>query len=295
MVIDCKKIADEIIEGVKAGVSKYEQSLCLAVIVVGNDPASQVYVRSKENDCKRCGIKTATYRVEQDAGEDYLFDLIETLNEDPSVHGILCQLPLPKGYNTSTVINSISVLKDVDGIRNDNIGSLTQNNASVFYPCTPSGVMKVLSYIGVKLEGKHCVVVGRSNIVGKPMAAMLINAGATVTVCNSKTINLENFTQHADVLIVAAGKSKLITADTIKDGAIVIDVGINRDENGKLCGDVDFENVKEKAGWITPVPGGIGLMTRAMLMVNTLSAFQWQKEYDDWCRFKKEFEAKDND
>ena len=245
----------------------------LAIIMVGKNPASCAYVNGKKRDCEDCGIDFELIQFDEKVRQSMIEKTIARLNEDETVNGILVQLPLPAHLNKKAIIDSICPEKDVDCFSEANLGSLFLNRP-VFKPCTPFGIMELLSYYKISVEDKHCVIIGRSDIVGKPLAVMLINAGATVTVCNSHTHShdLANLTRAADIVICAVGKPKFLTADMINEGAIVIDVGINRDENNKLCGDVDFENVKLKAGAITPVPGGVGLMTRAALMTNILKA-----------------------
>lgn len=245
----------------------------LAIIMVGENPASRAYVNGKKRDCKDCGIDFELIQFDEKVEQSIIEKTITRLNEDERVNGILVQLPLPAHLNKKAIIDSICPEKDVDCFTEANLGSLFLNRP-VFKPCTPFGIMELLSYYKIPVEGKHCVIIGRSDIVGKPLAIMLINEGATVTVCNSHThpFDLTNLTRAADIVICAVGKPKFLTADMISKGAIVIDVGINRDENNKLCGDVDFENVKLKASAITPVPGGVGLMTRAALMTNILKA-----------------------
>jgi methylenetetrahydrofolate dehydrogenase (NADP+)/methenyltetrahydrofolate cyclohydrolase len=243
----------------------------LAVILVGDDPASQVYVRNKVKDCEESGIRSTLERYPADMSEQALLARIEALNADPGVHGILVQLPLPAHMDAHRVIETISPDKDVDGFHVASAGALLVGQPG-FKPCTPYGCMKMLESIGYALRGKHAVVIGRSNIVGKPMALMLLQAGATVTICHSGTADLAHHTRQADVVVAAVGRAKLLKADMVKPGAVVIDVGMNRDEQGKLCGDVDYAAVSQVAGWITPVPGGVGPMTRAMLLVNTLEA-----------------------
>ncbi len=245
----------------------------LAVILVGENPASLVYVRNKIRACEEVGIENIELRLPADSTEEKLLAVIGKLNTDDRVDGILVQLPLPKHINQMNVIEAISAEKDVDGFHEVNAGRLMTGNTG-FLPCTPYGVMKMIESIGFDLAGKSAVVVGRSNIVGKPQALMLLAKNATVTVAHSKTANLADVTRQADVLVAAVGRAKMITADMVKPGAVVIDVGMNRDENGKLCGDVDTEAVKEVAGWITPVPGGVGPMTIAMLMTNTVEAVE---------------------
>jgi methylenetetrahydrofolate dehydrogenase (NADP+) / methenyltetrahydrofolate cyclohydrolase len=243
----------------------------LAVILVGEDPASQVYVRHKVNDSREAGLNSVLERYPAEMDEAQLLARIRALNEDPSIHGILVQLPLPRHMDTNKVIETISPAKDVDGFHVASAGALLIGQPG-FWPCTPYGCMKMLEAIGYELRGKHAVVIGRSNIVGKPMALMLLQKNATVTICHSATRDLKAHTLQADLVVAAVGKRNVLTADMVKPGAVVIDVGMNRNEEGKLCGDVDFAGVSEVAGWITPVPGGVGPMTRAMLLVNTLEA-----------------------
>lgn len=245
----------------------------LAVILVGDDPASAVYVRNKTRDCLEVGFKSYEHILPASTSQQELLDLVNDLNNDPSVHGILCQLPLPKHLNEQDIIHAIDPKKDVDAFHPVNVGKIMIGSYD-FLPCTPAGVMELIHSTGISVGGKKCVVIGRSNIVGKPMAMLLLHENGTVTICHSKTNDLKKETLQADILVAAVGKAKLIGADMVKDGAIVIDVGMNRDENGKLCGDVDFDSVKGKAGYITPVPGGVGPMTRAMLMQNTLTAYK---------------------
>jgi methylenetetrahydrofolate dehydrogenase (NADP+)/methenyltetrahydrofolate cyclohydrolase len=243
----------------------------LAIILVGEDPASQVYTRHKVNDSTETGLHATLERYPAGLPESELLARIAALNDDPAVHGILVQLPLPRHMDTSKVIEAIAPQKDVDGFHVASAGALMVGRPG-FWPCTPYGCMKMLEAIGYDLKGKHAVVIGRSNIVGKPMAMMLLGKNATVTICHSATKDLKAMTLQADVVVAAVGKRNVLTADMVKPGAVVIDVGMNRNDEGKLCGDVDFEGVKEVAGWITPVPGGVGPMTRAMLLVNTLEA-----------------------
>jgi methylenetetrahydrofolate dehydrogenase (NADP+)/methenyltetrahydrofolate cyclohydrolase len=243
----------------------------LAVIIVGEDPASKVYVANKVKACAELGLHSEHIVLSADTPEATLLARIAALNSDAKIHGILVQLPVPRHIDSSKVLNAISPEKDVDGFHPVNVGALVTGNMR-FAPCTPYGVMKLLEKSGVSIEGKHAVVVGRSNIVGKPMALLLLQANATVTICTSKTVDLAKFTRDADILVVATGKAKMISGDMIKPGAAVIDVGMNRLPNGKLCGDVDFDSAKELAGWITPVPGGVGPMTITMLVANTVQA-----------------------
>jgi methylenetetrahydrofolate dehydrogenase (NADP+)/methenyltetrahydrofolate cyclohydrolase len=243
----------------------------LAVIIVGEDPASKVYVANKVKACAELGLHSEHIVLPADTSETVLLAKIAALNADPKIHGILVQLPVPKHIASNKVLEAISPDKDVDGFNPVNVGALVTGNMR-FAPCTPYGAMKLLEKCGVSIEGKHAVVVGRSNIVGKPMALLLLQANATVTICTSKTVDLAKFTRDADILVVATGKPKMITGDMIKPGAAVIDVGINRMADGKLCGDVDFDSAKKVAGWITPVPGGVGPMTITMLVANTVQA-----------------------
>lgn len=270
-VIDGKALAAKC----KAEVAKEVEGLSrrpgLAVIIVGDNPASRTYVNSKRKDCDECGIYSEEYALPADAGQAALMEIIESLNGRPDIDGILCQLPLPEGYDEEAVLLAIDPDKDVDGFHPINVGRLSTGQ-SCFAPCTPAGVMEMLKAYGVDPKGKECVVVGRSNIVGKPMAMLLLAAHGTVTVCHSRTEDLGAVCRRADILVAAVGKRDLITADMVKEGAVVIDVAMNRNDAGKLCGDVDYPAVAEKASLITPVPGGVGPMTRAMLMVNTLEA-----------------------
>jgi methylenetetrahydrofolate dehydrogenase (NADP+) / methenyltetrahydrofolate cyclohydrolase len=273
-IIDGKTIAQE----VRAEWKKRADALKargttpgLAVIIVGEDPASKVYVANKVKACAELGLYSEHIALPAETSEAALLAKIDALNQDPKIHGILVQLPVPKHIDSSKVLDAINPEKDVDGFHPVNVGALVTGNMR-FAPCTPYGCMKLLEKSGVSIEGKHAVVVGRSNIVGKPMALLLLQANATVTICTSKTIDLARYTRDADIIVVATGKAKMISGDMVKPGAAVIDVGMNRMENGKLCGDVDFDSAKEVAGWITPVPGGVGPMTIAMLMANTVQA-----------------------
>ena len=245
----------------------------LAVILVGEDPASQVYVRNKVNACAQAGFHSEKHAYAPDVTPQVVLDKIAELNADPRIHGILVQLPLPKHFNADAVLDAIAAEKDVDGFRAENVGALMQGQPC-FIPCTPYGAMKFFEEAGISLKGKEAVVVGRSNIVGKPMAMLLMHAGATVTVCHSQTKDLKAHCLRADILVAAIGKAKMITGDMVKPGAVVIDVGINRMPDGRLCGDVDFESAKDVASFITPVPGGVGPMTITMLLANTLESAQ---------------------
>ena len=264
------KIAIEVKELKKSGVAPG-----LAVIIVGENPASQIYVRNKQRACEEVGFESFKYEMPESTTQDELLKLIKKLNEDKRVNGILCQLPLPPHIDESTVINNIAPEKDVDAFHPENVGKIMIGDYS-FLPCTPAGVMELIASTGIDVAGKECVVVGRSNIVGKPMAMLLLHKSGTVTICHSKTKDLQAECQRADILVAAVGVAKLIKGDMVKDGAVLIDVGMNRDENGKLCGDIDFESCKDKASYITPVPGGVGPMTIAMLMKNTLTAAKEQ-------------------
>jgi len=248
----------------------------LDVILVGENPASQIYVRGKENDCRECGFEQRTIRLAADTPQEALLSTIQTLNEDPAVDGILLQLPL-EGQDEREAIRAIAPEKDVDCLHPLNIGRMSLGTP-LFLPCTPSGVMELLRAYDIPIQGKDCVVLGRSDIVGKPMARLLSQADGTVTVCHSKTRDLPDYTRRADILVSAVGKPGLVTADMVKEGAVVIDVAMNRGEDGRVCGDVDFAGVGPKASFITPVPGGVGPMTRAMLMVNVLKAARTQLE-----------------
>jgi len=243
----------------------------LAVIIVGEDPASRVYVANKVKACAELGLYSEHIALPADTAETALLEKIAELNNDPKIHGILVQLPVPKHIDSNKVLLAIDPEKDVDGFHPVNVGALATGNMR-FAPCTPWGCMKLLEKSGVSIEGKHAVVVGRSNIVGKPMALLLLQANATVTICTSRTVDLAKHTRDADILVVATGRAKMITGDMIKPGAAVIDVGMNRTPEGKLCGDVDFDAAKEVAGWITPVPGGVGPMTITMLVANTVQS-----------------------
>lgn len=247
----------------------------LAVILVGDDPASQTYVRNKQKACEEVGFHGEQINLPSTTTQEELLAVVEGLNARPDIHGILCQLPLPKGLDDSLVIAAIDPKKDVDAFHAENVGHIMIGDQQ-FLPCTPAGVMELIHRSGITVEGKHCVVIGRSNIVGKPMAMLLLQENGTVTICHSRTKNLAEICRQADILVAAVGKPKFVTAHMVKPGATVIDVGINRDENGKLCGDVDFEAVEPIAGAITPVPGGVGPMTIALLMKNTLTAAKQQ-------------------
>ena len=267
-IIDGKALAGELRAELKAKIEKNERKPGLAVVIVGEDPASRIYVRNKIKACEELGIRSYSYELPATSTQGEVEALLDKLAENKEVDGILLQLPLPKHLDADAVTAHIPFEKDVDGFSAKNLGLLMQNKQLVA-ACTPSGVMKLLEHEGIDLTGKNAVIIGRSETVGKPMAMLLLNANATVTVCHSKTKNLAQVCSQADILISAVGRANFVTADMVKDGAVVVDVGINRDANGKLCGDVDFETVKEKASYITPVPGGVGPMTITMLMYNT--------------------------
>ncbi|MFR1257713.1 MAG: bifunctional methylenetetrahydrofolate dehydrogenase/methenyltetrahydrofolate cyclohydrolase FolD [Clostridium sp.] len=271
VLIDGKKISAQVKDECKERVTKENLDVTLAVIQVGNDPASTVYVGNKKKACEYVGIHSLSYELSEETTEEELLALVEKLNADDTVNGILVQLPLPSHINEDKVIQTISPKKDVDGFHPQSVGALSIGQPG-FVSCTPAGIIQLLKRSGVVIDGKECVIVGRSNIVGKPMAMLMLRENATVTVCHSHTKDLKEVTKRADILIVAIGKPKMITADYVKEGAVVIDVGIHRPEGGKLCGDVDFDSVEKTASAITPVPGGVGPMTIAMLMNNCVEA-----------------------
>ena len=279
-LIDGKMISTLIKDECKEKVAEYKKqgiSICLAVIQVGNDPASSVYVNNKKKTCAYIGIDSLSYELPEETTQEELLALIEELNQKKEVNGILVQLPVPKHIDEKTIINAISPKKDVDGFHPQSVGSLCIGQPG-FVSCTPAGIIELLKRTNVDISGKHCVVIGRSNIVGKPMALLMLRKNATVTVTHSKTKNLKEITKQADILIVAIGKPKFVDSSYVKDGAVVIDVGIHRNEDNKLCGDVDFESVKTIASAITPVPGGVGPMTIAMLMKNCVDSVSLQQE-----------------
>lgn len=273
-IIDGKAISQAVKDEIRqrtAELSAKGINACLAVILVGEDPASQVYVKNKKKACEYCGIKSLSYELPADTTEEKLLELIDELNERSDVNGILVQLPLPKGIDEDRVLDAISPDKDVDGFHPVNVGKLSIGKKG-FVSCTPAGVIQLLKRSNIDISGKECVVVGRSNIVGKPMSMLLLQENGTVTVCHSRTKNLKEVTKRADILVVAIGKPKFIDASYVKEGAVVIDVGIHRQDDGKLCGDVDYASVEPVASAITPVPGGVGPMTIAMLMYNLLAS-----------------------
>lgn len=265
-----QRVADEVAELKTKGIEP-----CLAVIIVGEDPASKVYVANKEKACAATGMKSLKFALPAETTNEELLALIEKLNNDSSVNGILCQLPLPRHLDETAVINAISPLKDVDAFHPVNVGKIMTGDYD-FLPCTPAGIMEMLDYENIDIEGKTCVVIGRSNIVGKPMSMLLLHKNGTVTICHSRTKNLKEVCASADILVAAVGRANFVTADMVKEGAVVIDVGINRMDDGKLCGDVNFTECEPKAAYITPVPGGVGPMTIATLMKNTLTAAKKQ-------------------
>ena len=273
-IIDGKKVSQKVKDALKAQVEELKAKGIfpgLAVIIVGNDSASRVYVNNKKKACEYIGIRSEEYALPEETTQEELLALVKELNGKRDIHGILCQLPLPKHINEEVVLNSIDPKKDVDAFHPVNVGKIMIGSFD-FLPCTPAGVMELIDETGIDLTGKHCVVVGRSNIVGKPQAMLLLHRNATVTICHSKTADLRTVCKTADVLVVAVGRAKMIDESYIKDGAVVIDVGMDRDENGKLCGDVDFDSACTKASYITPVPGGVGPMTIATLMKNAVTA-----------------------
>ena len=275
-IIDGKQISKDIKEELKAEVASLAaqgRKCCLAVIQVGNDPASSVYVGNKKKACAYVGIESLAYELPEETTEEELLTIIDKLNKDANVHGILCQLPLPKHINEDHVIKAISPKKDVDGFHPQNVGALVIGEKG-FVSCTPAGIIQLLKRSNIEMDGKHCVVVGRSNIVGKPMSLLMLRENATVTICHSHTKNLKEICKEADILIVAIGKPQFIDKEYVKDGAVVIDVGIHRDENNKLCGNVKYDEVEPIASYITPVPGGVGPMTIAMLMHNCVEAMK---------------------
>lgn len=277
-IIDGKAVSKKVKEDVKTECEQLKAKGVipgLAVIIVGDDPASQVYVHNKEVACEACGFYSVKYALPAETTQEELNALIDKLNKDDKINGILCQLPLPSHLDDKEVINRIDPLKDVDAFHPVNVGAIMIGDYN-YLPCTPAGVMELIHSTGVDVSGKKAVIMGRSNIVGKPMAMLLLHENATVEITHSRTQNLADITKEADILVAAIGKAKFVKADMVKDGAVVIDVGMNRDENGKLCGDVDFEDVKDKCSFITPVPGGVGPMTIAMLMKNTLTAAKIQ-------------------
>ncbi len=273
-IIDGKVVSAAVRDEIKAGVEslkKQGKETGLAVIIVGNNSASRVYVNNKKKGCAEVSMNSYEYALPEETTTEELLQLVEELNTDKNVDGILCQLPLPAQIDEKRVLNAIAPHKDVDAFHPVNTGHIMIGDHS-FLPCTPAGIMEMLKYYNISVEGKECVVIGRSNIVGKPMAMLLLGENGTVTICHSRTENLAEVTKRADILVAAVGRAYFVTADMVKNGAVVIDVGMNRNAEGKLCGDVDFDNVKDKCSYITPVPGGVGPMTITMLLKNTLTA-----------------------
>lgn len=274
-IIDGKAVSQKVKDEIRAEIERDGLDIGLAVVIVGNNQASRVYVNNKKKACEVCGIKSYEYALPEETYEEQLLELVDTLNNDKNINGILVQLPLPKQINEEKIIERISPLKDVDAFNAVNVGKIMIGNYA-FLPCTPAGVMELIHSTGTEISGKECVVIGRSNIVGKPMAMLLLHENATVTICHSRTKNLAEVCRRADILVSAVGKADFVTADMVKDGAVVIDVGMNRNAENKLCGDVKYDEVEPKASFITPVPGGVGPMTIAMLMKNTLMAKKLQ-------------------
>lgn len=282
-LIDGKQISAQVKERAAAETAQLAEkgvAVCLAVVIVGDDPASRIYVNNKKKACAFCGIRSEEYALPAETTEGELLALVEKLNADPAVNGILVQLPLPGQISEEHVIAAIRPDKDVDAFHAVNVGKIMIGNYD-FLPCTPAGCIELIDSTGVPIEGKRCVVIGRSNIVGKPMAMLLLHRNGTVTICHSRTRNLAEICREADILVAAVGRANFVTADMVKEGAVVIDVGMNRLDNGKLCGDVDFEAVSKVAGYLTPVPGGVGPMTIAMLMQNTVKAAKIQNGIAD--------------
>nr|WP_307775001.1 bifunctional methylenetetrahydrofolate dehydrogenase/methenyltetrahydrofolate cyclohydrolase FolD [uncultured Cetobacterium sp.] len=281
-ILDGKYVSKKVRDSIKENIDEIKENIGkvpgLAVIQVGDNLASKIYVNSKVKQCCEVGIESFSFLLPNTVTEKELLDKIDELNKDDKIDGILVQLPLPEHIDEPKVIDKIDISKDVDGFKPENLGKVLLGDKTALVSCTPAGIIELFKEYKIKLEGQDVVVIGRSNIVGKPMTALLINEGATVTVCNSRTKNIEEKTKKADIVIVAVGKANFLTGDMVKDGAIVIDVGINRDSSNKLCGDVEFETVKNKASYITPVPGGVGPMTIAMLLKNTLKAFKLNKK-----------------
>ena len=284
ILIDGKQISANVKEQVRIETEQLQKKHgiqpALAVVIVGNDPASRVYVNNKKKACELVGFKSFEYALPEDTTQEELLELVHTLNDDKNVNGILVQLPVPKQIDDKAIIQAISPEKDVDAFHAENVGQIMIGDYK-FLPCTPAGVMELIDSTGVEISGKKCVVIGRSNIVGKPMAMLLLHRSGTVTICHSRTVDLPSITREADILVAAVGKANFVNGDMVKEGAVVIDVGMNRLENGKLCGDVNFAEVEPKASYITPVPGGVGPMTIAMLMKNTLTATKLQHHITD--------------
>ena len=275
-ILDGKEVKLKILEDLKQKLLNLNEKLGLVVIQIGNDPASDVYVRQKKKMAEDLGYNFNHINLDENVNEDEILSIIDKLNNDNMVDGILMQLPIPRRFNVKKIQNAILPYKDVDGLTDVNMGRLVHNEDSLV-PCTPMGIIDLLDYYNIDIEGKNVVIIGRSDLVGKPLASLMINRNATVTLCHSKTINLDFYTKNADILVVAIGKPNFIKRDSVKDGAVIIDVGINRMANGMLCGDVDFDDVKDKVSYITPVPGGVGQMTVAELALNTYKAHMLRK------------------
>ncbi|NIP30712.1 MAG: bifunctional methylenetetrahydrofolate dehydrogenase/methenyltetrahydrofolate cyclohydrolase FolD [Candidatus Dadabacteria bacterium] len=274
-IIDGKKVSQDTREVIAKETHKLTEETGvvpgLAAVLVGEDPASEIYVRNKRKACEKCGMYSEEHKLPTETTEEELLTLVNKLNNDPKIHGILVQLPLPDHINETNILRAVTPLKDVDGFHPENVGMLVEGNPR-FVSCTPNGIIKMLEYYNIDIKGKEAVIIGRSNIVGKPVAILLLHRHATITVCHSRTQHLKDVARRADILVAAIGRANFVTADMVKEGAVVIDVGINRNEEGKLTGDVDFENVKDVASYITPVPGGVGPMTITMLLWNTLES-----------------------
>ena len=277
-LIEGKLVAKKILENLSDEILFLEKKPCLAVIIAGNDPASKIYVNSKKKKAEEIGIKSIVIELPENCTQQEILEKIYTLNNDDSVNGILVQLPLPAHINTKEVLEKINPIKDVDGLHPYNLGHVASGSKPYASPCTPTGIVRLLEYYDIPVSGRHAVIIGRSNLVGRPLSYMLLNQNATVTICHSKTTNLPEITKQADILVSAAGRKNLVNADMIKEKAVVIDVGINRQEDGKLCGDVDFWSVEPKASYITPVPGGVGPMTICSLMQNTFDLYKIQNK-----------------
>lgn len=283
MLIDGKAVSAKVRAEVAADVAELKSQgigVGLAVVIVGDDPASKIYVGNKKKACEATGIYSQEHALPEGTTQEELLGLIDRLNKDPKINGILVQSPVPGNIDELAIVDAIDPIKDVDAFNSYNVGKIMIGDYK-FLPCTPAGVIELINSTGVEISGKHCVVIGRSNIVGKPMAMLLLHNNGTVTICHSKTVNLKEICKSADILVSAVGRANFVTGDMIKDGAVVIDVGMNRDENGKLCGDVDFDSAEKHASHITPVPGGVGPMTIAMLMKNTVTAARLQNNKQD--------------
>ena len=277
-LIEGKLVAKKILENLSDEILFLEKKPCLAVIIAGNDPASKIYVNSKKKKAEELGIKSIVIELPENCTQQEILEKIYTLNNDDSVNAILVQLPLPAHINAKEVLEKIHPIKDVDGLHSYNLGHIAAGNKPYSYPCTPMGIMRLLEYYDIPVSGQNAAVIGRSNLVGRPLSYMLLNKNATVTICHSKTKNLTEITKQADILISAAGQKGLVKADMVKEGAVVIDVGINRQQDGSLCGDIDFWSVEPKASYITPVPGGVGPMTICSLMQNTFDLYKIQNK-----------------